>query len=247
MNADAHGFFVGKIKATIYSKWDRLWEMIATAKSFLFRLGIKSLLALVLTFPVLVSGQGTFNAISYYAPTDGSYAPSVIGIVNGGVGWFFVPTLDLSVTAIYSSGQQVSFWLGTNQSMVTYNYTNSSFQPIPPLLLSAGQAYFISAQNSNFTTMNILNFSSQGQYGIPTFTNSPYLTQFGNYELSQSGQWSPNPGSPPANSDFFYLGPNFQFEVVPEPTSSELLILAAVVFGGLFFCRRGASNSFYVC
>jgi hypothetical protein len=212
--------------------------MKTTAKSFVFRLGTKLLLLLVLVFPKLVAAQGTLNALSFTPP--GALFPR-----DGGVGWSFVPTSDLMVTAISSSAPQVSFWLGTNQVIANYDYAGpygslllgatTNFQSVAPLLLSAGQTYFISTQFSNFTSqVNSFVFGP----GATSFTNSSYISQFASYSLSTSDQWSPTT-TPPDNSNYLLLGPNFQFQVVPEPTAFEFFIL---VTGVWFFYRWNNSK-----
>jgi hypothetical protein len=215
--------------------------MKTNAKLFMLRMGSRSLLLLVLAFPKLVAAQGTLNALSFTPPGALIYA-------NGGVGWSFVPTSDLLVTAISSSAPQVSFWLGTNQVIANYDYAGpygslltgatSNFQPVTSLLLSAGQTYFISTQYSNFTpTVNFFIFGS----GLTSFSTSSFISQFASYSLSSSGVWSPA-ATPPDNSNYALLGPNFQFQVVPEPTSIELSLFALGVW---HFRRQTVSNSFH--
>jgi hypothetical protein len=77
------------------------------------------------------------------------------------------------------------------------------------------------------------------------FAKTSYLRQFGNYVLSQSNQWLPNPSPPVSNAHFLYIGPNFQFQAVPQPTTFELLILGVGVCGIWLFRRRAISNSFH--
>jgi hypothetical protein len=199
----------------------------------LFQLWVCSLvrfaILFAITLPLSLTAQGTLNALTYIPPSGGVFGPGGLrSYVVGGVGWSFVPTTDLSVAAIYAyNGTQVSFWQGASQIITNFDYTSSSgsFQPVTSLLLSAGQTYFVSAQNSDLSSsLNVVVYSSQGQSGLATFTNSPYITQFAGYQFSQSGQWSPNPAGD--NSNFFYLGPNFEFQAVPEPTSYALLLLA---------------------
>ncbi len=212
--------------------------MKTNAKSFPLRLVTKSLLLLVLAFPKLVAAQGTLNALNVGFTNVGG----VIGIAQAGVGWSFVPTSDLLVTAISSTAPQVSFWLGTNQVIANYNSTGSptDFQSVSTLLLSQGQNYYISCQHSNFANpFGIFIFSRNGIDGLLPFTTSSYISQFASYYVSPSGQWSPTV-TPPDNSNYLFVGPNFQFQVVPEPTSFELSLLTLVI---LLFRRRAVSDS----
>jgi hypothetical protein len=187
--------------------------------------------------PQLTFAQGTLNALNI-AP-----GPGVVGITPGGVGWSFVPTTDLIVTGISATAPQVDFWLGTNQNIARYYYEDpysngqpsfnagapTNFQAISNLLLSAGQTYFISTQYTNFTRyVDTFLYSLNGTNGITAFTTSPCISQFASYLLSTNGQWSPAV-TPPDNSIYAFMGPNFQFQVVPEPATAHLWATAAVV------------------
>ncbi|MCU0783778.1 MAG: hypothetical protein MUF81_06960 [Verrucomicrobia bacterium] len=172
----------------------------------------------------------------------------VAGYAPGGVGWSFIPTSDLLVTGISSTAPQVSFWSETNQVIANYDYTGSlgnfftgpstNFQAVPSLLLSAGHTYFISAQFSNFTSSaNLFVYSRNGVEGILQFDTSSYISQFASYYLSPSGEWSPTTSPASENVNLALLGPNFQFQIVPEPTSFGFLTLAL-----LFYFRRRDSR-----
>jgi hypothetical protein len=152
--------------------------------------------------------------------------PGNSGYVIGGVGWTFVPTSALLVTGIAATAPQVSLWQGTNQIIANYDCLGAwpyNFQSITPLLLSAGQRYAISAQNSNFTSeVDFMVYGPPGGsvYDPPPFNLSPYISQFASYLLSSTGQWSPMT-PPPNNTNYLGFGPNFQFQVVPSLTISQ--------------------------
>ena len=183
--------------------------------------------------------QVTLNALTPslpYAPPGGSYleGPYFQGYDIGGVGWTFTPTENILVTDVSAVlAPQVSIWLGTSQILASYNITTSDGNPesISPLLLLAGQNYAVSAQNPNFTgtTMYLLG-SPTGASSLPLVTVSSYLTEFGNFNLSSTGQWTPIGSTD--NTDYVSIGPNFQFQVVPEPRIIRLSIL------GFLFCVR---------
>jgi hypothetical protein len=192
----------------------------------------------VVSFVREAKAQATRDALTPSLPINtGVAGPYPLSYVIGGIGWTFTPTADLLVTGISSSAPQVSFWLGTNQILETFDYnnhttTNYSIQPISPLLLSAGQNYSISTQNSNFTSsVNILIGSPTGVDGIPVVSISSYLTNYtGSFSVSINGDW--NPIASPDNADYISLFPNFQFQVVPEPMSLELMILGFLFWFG---------------
>jgi hypothetical protein len=153
--------------------------------------------------------QGTLNALTY-APYPGgdSYSQDIVAYgYSGDVGWSFVPTSDMQVTAILSFAPQVSFWLGTNQLISTYNITASptSFQTVPSLLLSAGQMYSVSIQctNAEFAIYPLGTGTDDASFAI-----SSYITEFESFIGAPSSQVG-------ATSSSLFGGPDFQFQVVP--------------------------------
>jgi hypothetical protein len=168
-----------------------------------------------------LKAQGTSAAMSFSLPGNTGY-------VFGGVGWTFVPTSNLVVTGISSTAGKVSFWLGTNQVFASYDYSGGypsfPFQSIAPLLLFAGQSYAISAQNTNFTSevvFMVFGPPSSNVYDPPPFGISSYISQFASYSLSTNAQWGSPLVSPPANTNYLFFGPNFQFQVVPSLTVGQ--------------------------
>ena len=234
--------------------WERRYaggRMKTTAKGFRFLVSVQILVLGGFLLPQFSTAQGTLDAL--YISSGGT----VVGYAGQGVGWSFVPTSDLLVTAINSSASQVDFWLGTSQNIASYNYTGpyggpptfaapSNFQAVTTLLLTTGQTYFISTQQPNFSSqVNVFVYSlnpSGSPYGPIAFSLSPYITQFASYYLSSSGQWSSTSSSGYPNTDNATLGPNFQFQVVPEPTSFELFLLTVGVW---VFLKRMGSKLFH--
>ena len=197
------------------------------------RFEIKSLLLLASAFPQIVAAQGNFNALNFQSyPSGGVYSQNIVGYYHGAVGWQFVPNADLMVTAISSVAPQVNFWSATNQLMANFSFFGSptNFQSIAPLLLSAGQSYFITCQYSNFA--NAVTFYVLQRDQTNGFTVSEQISQFGSYTVSTTGQWLPSTDPASENANYLFGGPNFQFQVVPEPTILSLLVigLAALSF-----------------
>jgi hypothetical protein len=200
-----------------------------------------ALIATVLTWFVSSArsdAQGTSQALN--APSSSS----VVGYANTGVGWSFIPNADLLVTGIFSTAPNVNFWQGQSQVIASYNYTGSGlssggsgapFQSIPALHLSAGQLYYMSTQGTAAdpsVTLSVYGLNGYG--GYTPFTTSSYLTQFASWYHSTAGQWSSTTTPATNNANFLFLGPNFQFQVVPEPSSFALCLLA---LGTLVFLR----------
>jgi len=185
----------------------------------------------LLVFPGHSAAQSTYQAMNFTPP-------GALDYTYEGVGWSFVPTSDLLVTAVNSTAPQVMFWQGTNQAIATYDYTGpygseegapTNFQAIPFLPLSAGQLYSISTQYSNFTSLIFLYAFANNGYGgsppyITPFTNSSYISQFASYYISPSGEWTSTTTPPSENVNALALGPNFQFQLAPI-SPPELRIL----------------------
>ena len=176
--------------------------------------------------------QGTLDAV-----TIGSgFQPA--GYVNGGVGWTFVPTVDIGVTAVGHSEAgpyETRFWAGTNVPIASYTTVNDSpydfqFHSISPLYLSAGQTYSITLQQTNLASSLVpLHFYLSSGGETAPFSLSSYLTEFASYEITQDGAWHLQPKAL-NGADFLLLGPNFRFEVVPEPEVFELLFLGIIAW-----------------
>jgi PEP-CTERM motif len=189
-----------------------------------------------------LGAQGTMQALNF-AP------PGVAGYTTNGVGWSFVPTSDLLVTAISATAPQIDFWQGNGQLLAIYAYSGSygsiptgpstNFQSVQPLLLTAGQTYFISAQSSNFSVqVGFFYFSQNGAGGLTSFAPSSDITGFASYYLSPNGQWS-SPFTPTSdNLNYALLGPNFEYQVVPEPGSFGLFLIGV----GICCSRRASSR-----
>jgi hypothetical protein len=193
-----------------------------------------------LVFITLVSSwelqaQQTLQAITFASFGALAYSPT------NGVGWSFVPQSDLLVTAISSSMPQVNFWHGADTLVATFNYAgpysgpgspSTNFQAIQPLQLSAGQLYYISTQAPNFASNTLFYAFGRSGTDLTPFTNSPSLGQVASYYLSPSGEWSSTTTPPSENANAILLGPNFEFQVIPEPACTRLILLAiASAFG----------------
>jgi len=142
-------------------------------------------------------------------PNSTPYSPNPLGFVQGGAGWSFTPTENVLVTAIASTAPEVTFWLGSNQILASFDYSVSdysySFQSITPFLLLAGQNYSVSTQYPNFTSPVIVDPGSLSGDDGPLVSISSSLSLYGYSLESTSGQLTTY------SSDAVLLGPNFQF------------------------------------
>lgn len=188
------------------------------AKWLSFRFLSFLICVVVVLFPKPSAAQSTFDAVTF-AP----YGPT--GFAFNCIGWSFVPTADLLVTAVNSTDPLVMFWQGTNQVLATYDYTGpyqgaigptTNYQSIPPLLLSAGQPYGISTEYSNVEVILFYAYANNAPPGseVTPFTNSSYISQYAGYFISTNGEWISNTEPTAPNSLILCLGPNFQFQLL---------------------------------
>jgi hypothetical protein len=176
-----------------------------------------------------VQSQSTIDALTF--------GPGIhdVGYLGAATGWTFVPTTDLRVVAVGSlpmqSSLEVSFWSGTNQILATFSIpvqpsdgNDLVYQPVDGPTLKAGAAYAVSTLSP---VLPVEIFSRQGAGGGATFATSPFITQFGNFQVSTNNLWSPLPGST-NNSDWLFLGPTFRFQVLRQlslyETSTNLML-----------------------
>jgi hypothetical protein len=202
----------------------------------------------VLSAGTISKAQGTYDALTF------SPGGPIVGyVVADAIGWSFTPTTNIRVIGIAGDPpSQITFWQGPDQPLGSFavsspswpnSYTGQvgSFDPITPLLLSAGQLYFVSEEptgiNRGSPTFAVYNRSGAGQTHV--FYPSSYIGQIANYTLASDGTWSPWP-DPNYNTDLVCLGPNFQFQVVPEPATLGLLCCGLSTF--MFFKKWGTSS-----
>jgi len=192
-----------------------------------------------LSLPEKLAAQGVYQAQTLNGAVPGNPTTNAIG-------WSFVPAANIAVTAISSSGTQVSFWSSTSLIIASYDFTGpyggasaptSTFQSITPLYLLAGHTYYISTENSDLSPFSDYIYGPPS--GVPngpvSFSTSAYLSQYDSYVINSSGQWTPST-TPPDNASYLLLGPNFQFQMVPEPATVGLLALG--LFVGCLEIRR---------
>ena len=193
----------------------------------------------------VAKSQGTLDALTPSftvvsgPPNVPPYSQNIIGFVDGGAGWAFTPTENILVTAIASTTPQINFWLGSiplanfNYSVGSYDY---SYESITPLFLLAGQNYTVTSQYPNFTEIVYFNPGSISGVGAPTVSMSPYISLNGYSLLTTSGQLTTY------SSDIAFLGPNFQFQVAPEPSIFGISILGLGALSCAQKIRRGLNN-----
>jgi hypothetical protein len=197
----------------------RIWWR-ALAAGALAASGVPTLGVDALTFP--------------YGPASG-----VAVFMDGGPGWSFVPTTNLTVTSVgyldpsTAGGDPnavVSIWAGTNTVIASYTgITDPSAQlgdivsaAVLPLALAAGQPYSITVSTAPLagSTWYGSLFDNSGEVvpGAP-FQVAPELAQYQGWQLSQNGTFAPLSSDPGLNRQLLWLGPTFTYQIgLPRPT-----------------------------
>jgi hypothetical protein len=167
-------------------------------------------------------------------PDGGS---GISGTLSGGVGWSFVPTTNITLTSVGyldlaepggNPNVVVTLWSGTTNVLASYTGITDPLAPqssivtgaIPPLTLTAGKTYTITAHLAPLASSQIAAelYDNAGDYGYNPFEVAPQLSQFRGVLLGQNGVISPV-FSPPDDQVVFYLGPTFSFVTgAPLPT-----------------------------
>ena len=163
-------------------------------------------------------------------------ASGVASFLDGGPGWSFVPTTNLTVTRVgyldlaTTGGDPnavVTFWAGTNSVIASYTgivngtaqYGDIVSASIPALGLTAGQAYTITVSTaplSGSTWYGSL-FDNTGILGGGPFQVAAELGQYQAWQLNQDGTFAPLVSDPGENGKLLWLGPTFTYQVGSPP------------------------------
>ena len=167
-----------------------------------------------------------------------------LGNFGNVTGWYFSPNVNIFVTNLglydhdasgFASSHDVGIFLNGGATVVTASLgpglsgtfvpgtvNGTRVVPVAPTMLLAGQTYYTVANNFSTDTY---------AYGTGAVTHAPQITWLGFGDGSSNSIFSPvtNFGGLPGNT-----GPNFLFELVPEPTS---FIIACFAMIGLAGCR----------
>jgi hypothetical protein len=177
---------------------------------------------LILTeLSILVSGL-FFLLPAAKADSDAltNFLGTIVGYVNGGVGFSFTPATNLAVTRIgyhYYSGQSlptIKFWASTNYPMATFQlaagtvdgsmvYSNVS------LTLLSNQSYAITLQEGPTFTNTVL--LSAYDANTVNFKVNTQLKNYLGFTINTNGVFNG------FNTNACYLGPNFSFQAPAAP------------------------------
>jgi hypothetical protein len=192
--------------------------------------------------------------------------------LDGGPGWSFVPTTNLTVTSVgyldlaTAGGDPtavVTIWAGTNAVIASYTgIINLTAQlgdvvsaSIPPLGLIAGESYSITVNTAPLAASSWLGslHDNSGVVQYDPFVVAPELGQFRAWQLNQTGTFSPPPADPGLVQQLLWLGPTFSYQVGSPPpiltialTNSNLVLLSwpTNAVGFLLQSSRAASGNY---
>lgn len=148
------------------------------------------------------------------------------------LGWTFQPQTDINVTALgafddvlHGSGNmEIGLWNSSGDLLIsslvalTGTSTNSVYQSISPTMLTAGQTYYLGAYSSSEVYFYFVGPDSDtGGYALM----SPEIQLDGPaYNTNSAFAFPSTTEGQPGDA---IVIPNFQFEIVPEPSTFCLL------------------------
>jgi hypothetical protein len=194
--------------------------------------------ALLLIVAHTTNAQGTSQAMLNYAGTTPSggnpVSSSIYASINGPIGWTFQPTTAINVTSLGafdylmpSQGSlQVGLWNDSGTLLASRTVSAASsmvglshYESISPLLLLAGQTYYVAAYSAagNLTAIVV----------TPDITPNGFATMSPEIQLGRvaysSGSGFSFPAITEGNPGYAIVAPNFEFQAVPEPATFVLL------------------------
>ena len=204
---------------------------------------------------LVANAQSTEAMLNYASttPSDGSpLYSSIFSNINGPIGWTFQPTTDIDVTAlgafaylIPKGGLEVGLWDASGEMLASETITTadtevdqSLYESISPLLLQADQTYYVAAYSPGGPVSAVVVTPGLEPNGYATM--APEI-QLGKVAYSEGSGFS-FPSTTDGNPGFAIIAPNFEYQVVPEPSTYWLLGggVAALLMG-----RRERSKSKY--
>lgn len=172
----------------------------------------------------------------------------IVGYTANGAGFAFSPIVPVAVTALgfnssdleYNNYNVGLFDAGGNTLATALVTTGNTFfnqtyyQAISAIDLTPGNTYYVGAEEA--ATGSLPAYWAGGVNGPGlggTFTPNPDIT----YLTGATGFMPPGtpPGTTPGPVQDYYTGANFEFTVVPEPSTFALLALGSAT---ILFVRR---------
>jgi hypothetical protein len=190
---------------------------------------------LLFSSQIILNWAVDLDAITFLPPpstTTNLVAGQVVGYYNGGVAWSFIPNTKLVVTQIgykndYGSqdvqGLRIGFWDAAKKPVASYvlgdtfaaeetDTNRITYGSIAPLVLQAGQQYFITADTPKNTQV-VESFSSDlSDTEIPHFATSGNIAYGGLFDFDAVSGNLFSRGAP----NVVILGPTFRYQTASE-------------------------------
>jgi len=201
-----------------------------------FRLGLALLVA-----AMSVRADNRSEAILNYAGSTSEIYSTIYSAINGPVGFTFQPLTTISVTELgyfdyiltRPGSISVGLWAADGTLLASNTITSGSllldqsrYESITPIFLQAGETYYVAA------------FSATGPFSAVAVDPNDgaangYATSSPEIQIGQVAYENNSVFGFPATLDGLpgsaIIAPNFEFQVVPEPTALGLM------GAGLFF------------
>lgn len=192
----------------------------------------------VLTAALKVAAQGYMEAMSNFNLENDTVYSAISSSVNRSLGWTFQPTVGVEVTAlgafnyILSGSEQIQVGLwDANGALLASEIINTSstsnnqslYKSITPTLLTADQTYYLAAYLLNSPSLSFQFYVVGPDVDEPNgyATMSPDI-QLGSIAYTPDAGFA-FPSTTEGSGGDAVVGPNFQFQAVPEPSIYCLL------------------------
>lgn len=186
--------------------------------------------ALAVCLGLRVSGSEAIPFYGYTAGLTGVYSGNIVGYASGGAGFAFTPLTDIVVTSLGFNGMDlpsedysVSVWNSSGITLSTARisasdplFNQTHYLGITGLPLAAGNTYYLQAVGVASGLWLGEAIIASGPDANGTFSVAPEISYLG-YAAGTNG-FGAFPAEVHGDPLAYLIGPNFQFEVVPEPS-----------------------------
>jgi Domain of unknown function (DUF4082) len=196
----------------------------------------------ILAAALTARAQGSLEAMQGYVSASGNLN-AVYSQISAGtpmtLGWTFQSQTDINVTALgafndvlHNSGNlEIGIWnssgdlLTSSLVALTGTSSDSVYQSVTPVMLTAGQTYYLGAYSPSQTVYFYVVGPDSDTHGYAIM--SPEI-QLGGLAFNTNSVFA-FPSSTEGQPSDAVVMPNFQFQAVPEPSTVCLLVGGAMV------------------
>ena len=184
----------------------------------------------ILAAALTARAQGSLEAMQGYVSASGNFK-AVYSQISAGtpmtLGWMFQSQTDINVTALgafndvlHNSGNlEIGIWnssgdlLTSSLVALTGTSSDSVYQSVTPVMLTAGQTYYLGAYSPSQTVYFYVVGPDSDTHGYAIM--SPEI-QLGGLAFNTNSVFA-FPSSTEGQPSDAVVMPNFQFQAVPEP------------------------------